>query len=525
MLGDFAPGDAIVGTYRTGASGAAAPAGDRAWDLALRAQSWLARPDRAPLPTSDEVSDLAGKSGLEEPLDWACHLIERAHWLARRTPELRRCLAAHERVAGRTDRWWLSVGWAELLSGEASAALSTVDQVTGSSGRTDPVVVIEVTALAALGASVRRDLDEATKLARRASRMARTESFPQEEYLANVVLARIRRLAGTPHLAARILGALDAVAPSPWKPWIGWELALAGSGDDLRGDERGYTLALDRFLSAFSIADGSSLEGARCQLAEVLGREGELTRDVVTLETLSGLRGRMGEPRVDGWVVGTIDPVVDGLHGVGAAPPDASPSTESEHEEAAYVRVTPDAPARRILRLGRRLFERQGAPTLTPGPGRQARTEATIAMLALAGGDGLAEDDLFRRMYGFEYKPDLHRAVRNTLMHRVRQRLGDLATIERESNRVRMVPLAPFLVPDPRCSPTPEDAVLLAIARWGRVSPKDTADRLGIPLRTAQAVLRRLAEEGVFRVEKDGRALLYALEDTTFREPTWLNRR
>jgi hypothetical protein len=238
--------------------------------------------------------------------------------------------------------------------------------------------------------------------------------------------------------------------------------------------------------------------------------QGELGRDVETLSALLGFSDP--EARTRAWTSGEIDPVVDGLHGFGAGETGA---------EAALVRAAPRTRARRILTIAARCH---GGVLLPAGPGRQARTEATIALLALAGDEGLDEDDLFRRIYGFEYKPELHRMVRNMLLHRARGRLEGLATLERSGSLVRLLPERAFLVPDPRCSPPPEDAVLLAIARWGRVSPKDTANRLGIPLRTAQAILRRLADEGVFRVENDGRAVFYTLEDTTFREPTWLHR-
>ena len=41
-----------------------------------------------------------------------------------------------------------------------------------------------------------------------------------------------------------------------------------------------------------------------------------------------------------------------------------------------------------------------------------------------------------------------------------------------------------------------------------------------MPLRTVQATLRQLANEGVCRVERSGRNVEYVVEDTTFREPT-----
>ena len=87
--------------------------------------------------------------------------------------------------------------------------------------------MLEASALRTLSTAERGDISAALAIARRVSRMARTESLPQSEYLANLVLARIRRLDNKPHLATRILHALYSVAPSPWLPWLAWEIVQA----------------------------------------------------------------------------------------------------------------------------------------------------------------------------------------------------------------------------------------------------------------------------------------------------------
>ena len=43
---------------------------------------------------------------------------------------------------------------------------------------------------------------------------------------------------------------------------------------------------------------------------------------------------------------------------------------------------------------------------------------------------------------------------------------------------------------------------------------------LGVPLRTVQVSLSRLIEDGSCTSEKVGRHVVYAVEDTTFQEPT-----
>ena len=53
-----------------------------------------------------------------------------------------------------------------------------------------------------------------------------------------------------------------------------------------------------------------------------------------------------------------------------------------------------------------------------------ARTETGIAALALAGDAVISRDDFFRRVYGFPFVAYRHRAVLDTLCHRMRTLLG-----------------------------------------------------------------------------------------------------
>lgn len=54
----------------------------------------------------------------------------------------------------------------------------------------------------------------------------------------------------------------------------------------------------------------------------------------------------------------------------------------------------------------------------------------------------------------------------------------------------------------------------------GPVSTEDAARALAVPARTARAALRRLVTEGACRERRDGRHVLYEIEDTIFTEPT-----
>jgi hypothetical protein len=56
--------------------------------------------------------------------------------------------------------------------------------------------------------------------------------------------------------------------------------------------------------------------------------------------------------------------------------------------------------------------------------------------------------------------------------------------------------------------------------KGGAMSAEHAAQRLGVPLRTVQALLAQLVEEGECHADKNGRRVQYRVEDTTFSEPT-----
>ena len=389
-------------------------------------------------------------------------------------------------------------GWAAALVGDGDAVQHAAEVLrVDASRRGWPSEVIEAAVLKAVGASITGDLEEAIQLARRASRMSRTESLPQEEYLANVVLARLRRLSGKPHLSARILAALLRVATRPWHHWMKWELLLAGVKPDAP------PAGASALIRALDHARRGEIENMRAELGaateEVAGFH-SLAADLTTLEALIG-----GE--ASAFARGMDDAVPRGLAAIGVM---------DGEEEAAWVLADADG-AQRVLSPGRMLHGARGM--LPAAKQRQARTETTIATLLLAGPEGADEEQLFERIYGFAFL-ERHRNVRDVLYHRVRDRLGELATLERHEGRIRLVPAEPIAVPDPRCSPPPEHSLLLVLASKGFASAREAADALGIPLRTVQDALKRLSADGACRPVKKGRKLEYHLEDTTFLEPT-----
>jgi hypothetical protein len=149
---------------------------------------------------------------------------------------------------------------------------------------------------------------------------------------------------------------------------------------------------------------------------------------------------------------------------------------------------------------------------IAPLGARPARPEALAAALTLAR-DGLDRGELFARVYGFPFRKDLHEPSFKVARHQARKLLEGFADIASEGSLVRLRPLRPYAIVDPRCQPPLQDIVL-------RASAKELAERLEVPLRTVQLALHEMVEDGVCVASKDGRNVEYAVEDTTFCEVT-----
>jgi hypothetical protein len=493
----------------------------RAWVMALSALRWHAEPHLGVLPDEAEIRTLSEAPNARPALGLACAHAQRAALLAFDWPSFQRLATLHRGFAAPEDAWaQLGDAWLHVLRGADTKVADGLAKHID-----DPALVLEAATLRAMEALSRSDLDEATTLSRRASRMARTEAFPQAEYLANTVLAHVRRMSGQPHLAARILSALLSVAPATWQPWLTWELLLAqgtsGTKEVSADDDRPAAAAvreLRRLLACAEAGDVAGFDDAHARVAERVEEHHEMREDLRCLVGLLDPRTLdFQDPPLEPWCSGEVIAAPRGLGGIAPARPD----DDADRLEVAYVLGGPRLVARRVLSVGLSLVERAtNARHLPPGPGRQARTESTLAALVLAGRDGVQESALFLSIYGFEYEPAVHQNVRNTLYHRIRSRLGDLGELERADDVIRVNLLAPLLIPDPRCSPPPEVDLLRVLARWGHASAREAAEHLGIPLRTAQKALRRLADDGACRREQKGRHIVYHLEDTTFAEPT-----
>lgn len=366
--------------------------------------------------------------------------------------------------------------------------------------------VLEIAALRSLAAEGRGELARALDQARRASRMARTEAIPEAEWLANVILARQRRLSGRPYLATRILIALHDLAPAPWHPWIEWELGLASG---LRHAEPGTVL--HPWLASATAGEPAVFAQQQREVATRIEDLAPFREDLRRARALvDPTCNHDADPELIRWRCGE-DPF--------AAPPFGLAGLHDGDTGIAAV-VTGHAGApRRILRIGTAFVHAQADATLLDDK-RAGRTEAILAALALAGMRGLDESGLFEHAYGFGYKADLHRGAFDVALHRARSRLGALGSIEREKGSVRLVPRRALLLTDPRPRPPPSERVLHRLATEGEVSARELARLLGVPLRSVQESLRSLVDAGACRQQRNGRRVLYSVQDTTFREPT-----
>ena len=77
-----------------------------------------------------------------------------------------------------------------------------------------------------------------------------------------------------------------------------------------------------------------------------------------------------------------------------------------------------------------------------------------------------------------------------------------------------------LVIADPRCERPTESRVLVLLGRHGLTTAKQAAKTLAISVRSAQAALQALVEDGALERVREGRSVGYVLEDTTFEEPT-----
>lgn len=525
-------GDFSLAERRLGGLGEDAGPEVRAWAMAIRAQRWHAEPGKGELPNVGAVAELANGSATQaRPLGLACAEGARAAVLRHDLTALDEWVELLEKFSGdAVVDAWVAVyrAWRAVASGDAEDAARCVEIAGTTATRAgSAAAVIEAAVVKALSAELAGDLDKATASARRAVRMARVEDLPQWQYMASLVLARVRRLLGMPHLAGRILRPLLGVAPPQWRGWIAWEAAMAGAMqlvpeidlDDV-SDPRGEARALGAFLLTATGGQPAPFHEASKRLQEssiVWGsRQHDAKLALVAVDARLPLHESSEEFRA--WYLGHTDAPPAAIKGlcidVVSNPADPGP--------AAFVVARPDRTTRRIAGLGESVVQTDAR--IERVRGKAERGPMTLAATALAGKAGVAREDLFRAVYGFEYDPDVNRGLINVLVHRVRKLTDGLGKFELVNGHRYVLTLTKSVViPDPRCEHGLEDVMLRALARLGAQTAQSAAAGVGVPLRTAQRALARLVENGALVTDQDpndARLLRYLVEDTTFSEPT-----
>ena len=492
----------------------------------------LALVDRAapPPPPLEELSPFVRAS--PDARRWARAAsgdLERAALIRFDRDALARCRDFHHALVD-DDAEHPSLGlrradaWLLLMDGQVEDLDELGKQLfVAASAARDASVVIDATSLRALAALANDNLDEATALSRRASRMARTEGLRPERYLASILLARVRRRAGRPHLSTRILSAIAPIAPRPWQGWIAWERVLSGSRPEsplAQGLAEPSERAAEALLGVLDRAAAGDLEGfdaAGARLAEVAAGFSSMAREGrVLISTLDPRISADACPDVAvAWCRGDVSEAPLGLGGLVGPPDGPADST------IASVVARPHVAPRRILRIALPLLEREGKVLrLSRTRLRRGRVDTAVAALALAGPRGLRDEELFLRAYEFAFQPSIHAGILDVLVHRMRARLEGAATVHREASVLRLEPHGLLALSDPRCVEHVEDRLVRLIATLGGVTTRRAARELDVSVRTAQLALRRLLESGDCVQSRDGRRVHYTVEDTTFTEPT-----
>ena len=356
-------------------------------------------------------------------------------------------------------------------------------------------LLVEGVALRSWAAQLRGDQEEALNFARRASRMARTESIPHAEYIANIALAHARRRMGMPHLSVHILMALVRVAPVAYREWMRLELVLA-SGNSGTVTQQDRAEVLQRAVKS---ADEECFRLALHSLSEFR----PMYDEVVCLQHLV-VGHDFCEARA--FQEGHSDTIPNGFALIGC--------DGAKHPVWVYGR-----PGRKGLRLISQRALALEVRQLGDTPRTRYRTDSALAALILAGPEGVNEELFFKQLYGFAFETELHSNMFTTLLARVRDRLGDVGTMVRD-DRLAIILQEEVILPDPRCD-APDDVELLTwLGRRGGKSAKEAAAELGISVRKVQDALAKLVEEGACKVDREGRRRIYSVDDTTFSQMT-----
>lgn len=423
---------------------------------------------------------------------------------------------AEDRVDDTPNIDSLASGWRALASGTApdDAALARLER--DARQRQDARSVIEAASLRALALADATDVDEALVHARRAARMARTERLPEAEGLAGLALARLRRLTGRPYLATRIGSALRGMVPLAWYPWVDWEVAMAGGSES--EDKAGPAAQLIAAIDDARTGRRDHFDRTLTALHDRLGGLAFAARDLAWVRTVLDPSWTLHDAPASlrSWCDGTSGyaPAPNGLAGLSGV--DLTHGTSSG---VGLVVAQRQRRGRRVLRAAEGLA-RHATDDRWLGDGTVGRTDAIVSALALRGPDGAPDAEIFADAYGFAFSAPVHRGAFDVALHRARKYVEPFGQIERTEGRIALDVKQAFVVADPRSIPGTDDRLLAHLAASGEVSARHLAAGLGVPLRTVQEALRGLVDDGACRRGRAGRQILYAIEDTTFQEPT-----
>ncbi|MEM6958698.1 MAG: helix-turn-helix domain-containing protein, partial [Myxococcota bacterium] len=384
--------------------------------------------------------------------------------------------------------WALGAGaFGETLVDEQAA---DVERRAAQAARAE--LVVEVACLRAI-AMLSRDVAEGVRLARRASRAARTEGVLAGEYLANLVLCRARRASEKPFAASRIASSLVQICAPRWRAWLGWELAMLARPDEALRLSTGATPVAQ--LTEWFV---SATRDARW------AREGSPTMPVPWIAR------ELGE-----WIAcagaAATPTAADFIRGATATPPAGAAGWVDD--AGTWVCWSAARGARRYLSP----IEEASTPDAVIDA--SDRVACALAVLALAGPDGLPIEELYGEVFGATYEARADGLLRTTL-YRGRAAIAAHAELVRGDGFALLRPQRPFAVRDPRCAPGLAAHALRTLARAGSLTARELGDAMGMALRTAQKALRELVEEGLCQTFKDGRTVRYTIEDTTFSNPT-----
>ncbi|MFK8004356.1 MAG: hypothetical protein AB8H86_32620 [Polyangiales bacterium] len=399
----------------------------------------------------------------------------------------------------------LAEAWRRWSAGEAVDADALADAQRRAAAERMPALSIELMSVLALVDLRAGDRDGALRRARIASRMGRSEGIPYAEVLANLTLARVRRMHARPHFALRILRGLRRYAPPIWHSWLSWEALMAG-----RWNEEGAPLW--PLLKAASEGTRSQLHAAAGEL-DLSALPQPLQADAHAAIAL--LTRGDEDSALNAWRDGTTDALPPALAGLAFALP--SPGSAAFHS---WVAVGGEASegAARISHLESELAKNDGFAVLDRP--HQPRADTGVAMLSLAK-EPIEKEAYFHALYGFPFEAALHAATFSMHLSRVRERIQPHATLITENETLHLVHHARVLLPDPRCKELLAQRALRVLAEYpDGLSTRALAATLGSTLRTAQRAIHALMDDGVIESTPQGRGTVYSVEDSTFSEPT-----